>query len=76
MTALFLVIYLKGVVGATFGPLPYDMGECLRRRAEIIVDLDRAYAGGRAREGTKREDWRVVCIYRDRAPALGEGGAS
>ena len=59
---LFLVIYLHSAVGATFGPLPYDMIECQRRKADLLAHLDEAYASGRVREGTRRSDWAAECL--------------
>lgn len=70
-TALFLILYFQGTVGGTFGPLPYAMEECERRRADMLRQIETGYAEGRGRPGTSRADWDAVCVHRDAAPALG-----
>ena len=61
---LWLILYVtNGVVGGSWGPLPYDMTECLKR-------ADEGRAMFKANEKTK--DWEPVCEYRVTRPNLGD----
>lgn len=37
--SLYLILATFGVIGGTWGPLPYDMNECLARRDEMLTDI-------------------------------------
>jgi len=37
--ALYLVLVAEGVIGGTWGPLPYGVEECETRRAEFQAQL-------------------------------------
>jgi hypothetical protein len=42
--SLWLIMRISGVVAATWGPLPYDMSECLERTKGIIEANKKAFA--------------------------------
>lgn len=63
MLKLFMVLVASGQIGGTWGPLPYDMDECLIRREEFQERLS-------VHEQTK--DWKLSCEWHTKRPELGE----
>lgn len=77
---LYLIIYTAGVIGGVFGPLPYDMAECITRRDEARIQQSNGlHAGINVQTGnpmTQEERDGVAslsfeCEYRDVRPELG-----
>jgi hypothetical protein len=62
---LWIVVMLYGHIGATFGPLPYDMDECLHRiadkKAEIAADPVKVKKADEA-------NFIMVCEYHEERP--------
>lgn len=77
MLKLFLVLVVQGHVGGTWGPLPYDMAECMARahmmKDQITVGYDAAIEAGKAAElhGVLPEEMVPVCVMLPEAPKLG-----
>lgn len=65
---LWMIIVIMGNIGATIGPLPYDMKECEHRRdaklAEIAADPVKKDLGD-------KKKIKLICEYREQRPTLG-----
>lgn len=76
---LWLVLYAGQQIGGTWGPLPYDMDECLSRAAERQQSVTDTIEKGVDPDGEKIpadviekfKTWRIVCEYHDERPELG-----
>lgn len=60
---LFMILYVANGIGGTWGPLPYDMDECLARAVEGNAKV-------KSHEHTKL--WEFSCELRAVRPQLGE----
>ena len=60
---LYMILYAGSVIGGTWGPLPYDMDECLTRAAE---------GNAKVQTHEKTKGWLFSCEYRATRPELGE----
>lgn len=74
--SLFMILYTATGIGAVWGPLPYDLGECLRHRDEAMDELREKQRNHPA--GGWTLGWRLECeshsirpqITIDRSPDL------
>lgn len=60
---LFMVLIVAGQVSGTWGPLPYDMGECLSRQVEMQEEFA---------QHDRTKEWKAVCEWHTKRPQLGE----
>lgn len=67
MSKLFVVMYLAGKIGAAWGPVPYDMNECLNRVADIMSGVDPTVV---TPNGYTAKDVRFECEYHVDPPKL------
>lgn len=65
LKGLYMVIYFKGMIAGSAGPLPYDMKECLVRTNDIIASANYDYVSP---EGFSAKDVMFKCEYRDDRP--------
>ena len=72
---LYLVLALLGKIGGTWGPLPYDLAECERRKADMLVQIEaglvehpEANIDGASYDFS---DVHVECRFADARPELG-----
>lgn len=63
MSKLFLILYVAGKIGGTWGPLPYDAVECERRASLLREDIIKH---------EQMSGWEVSCEHRQVRPELGE----
>lgn len=63
MTNLFMLLIVAGKIAGSWGPLPYDMDECLNRQVEFQAALGKH---------PESKDWRAVCRELPVRPELGE----
>jgi len=75
---LFLIIVAAGKIGGVAGPLPYDMDECQRRRAEMADAVVEAWKKPEVVAKLKADDpaitvdaYRFECRHLAEKPALG-----
>lgn len=68
MVKLYMLLVVAGEIGGTFGPLPYDMAECLLRAEERAVEVSVA-----AKEkGLPDPGFTWRCVERAERPQLGD----
>jgi hypothetical protein len=75
---LWLILYVGQFIGATWGPLPYDMDECKRRAAEqtLKVNLMRqnpeiiAKMKAKGLDPEQLNSWRFECVQQGFRPFL------
>lgn len=59
MIKLFIVLYVSGQVGGTWGPLPYGIEECEDRAEEANLKFEEY-----------KVPYNMVCEYHKKAPPL------
>lgn len=67
---LFMILYTATGIGGTWGPLPYDMDECERRRDDAMAELREAERK-HPEHAHRSASWRMSCEFRAERPKLG-----
>jgi hypothetical protein len=62
---LWIVIRLKGDIGGTVGPLPYDIDECQRRASELTENADQHVV---TPQGYSVKDVSITCEFHEQRP--------
>lgn len=67
---LWLLLLITGNVGATWGPLPYDLAECRERAAEILDGIDAKLEVTLDGRVIGRKDLRMYCVLASHRPKM------
>ena len=70
---LWIVLLIANAIGGTWGPLPYDYGECIHRIYDLQINANRVLKekpDAPGLEGLKAGDVKFECIYAEKRPAL------
>jgi len=78
MMKLWFILYSGTHAVGVWGPLPYDMEECMRRAHDRRVEIDLVTTLGVGTDGeeipedvvTEMKRWTVSCEYRDKKPVI------
>jgi hypothetical protein len=71
MMKLWMILWTANTIGGTWGPLPYDMAECMDRKAAGEAEFA-AIIESKKPGSEKLVGWDLECRFSGVRPALGE----